>query len=264
MSEANLSRREELLADGALAELAGADEAAFAELVRDPAARAEFAALEQTAALVSAHAIETRAADPDPSMARLVAKLQADAWAYFVGRADSRATTGTPPDRAAQSAMPWRRVAPWLLAAALAIALAWPHGARPLSRSPQQARAELLSAGHAVVHCDLRPGSSPRAGNLSGDVVWDPVRQEGFLRLCSLPPLPPTQSYQLWIVDKKREGPPVDGGRLELAGIQDGEVVLPVAARLPVQHAGAFVLTIEADIGAVVSAQRDVVAIATP
>lgn len=264
MSETNLSRREELLADAALAELASSDEAAFEALVRDTAARAEFAALERTAAMVSSYGIETPAEDPDQTMARLMAKLQADAWAYFVGRAEPRATTATPPDRGAPPGARWRLAAPWLLAAALAVALAWPRGASPRSLSPQQARAELLSAGHAVVHCDWRPGSSPRAGALSGDVVWDPVRQEGFLRLRSLPPLPPTQSYQLWIVDKKREGPPVDGGRLARTTTQDGEVVLPVAARLPVQHAGAFVLTIEADIGAVVSAQRDVVAIATP
>ncbi|MBL8752480.1 MAG: anti-sigma factor, partial [Planctomycetes bacterium] len=129
--------------------------------------------------------------------------------------------------------------------------------------SPDRARAALLADATGLVRCEWTPGPSPQRGEVRGDVVWDPHRQHGFLRLSGLPELDLGHRYQLWIVDGTRQGPPVDGGLLGPRGAAT-EVVVPIVAKLPVRQPAAFVLTVESADGVVVSAQEHVVAIAKP
>lgn len=260
MSDSVPTRREELLADGALAWLDDADEPVFTALLADSSARCEFAALEQAAAAASLGLLEPAIAGAAgggaADLVRLTAKLQADALAYFA--AHPAATASRLPDRHRG----WRSV-PWLLAAASLLLLLWPGRGDDRPVPPAAARAVLLQSNAPVVSCAWQPGPSPARGEVAGDVVWDAARQEGFLRLRGLPALDPEHRYQLWIVDAARQGPPVDGGLLALPP-DPGEVVVHVAARLPVREPAAFVLTVEAAHGAVVSAQEHVVAIARP
>lgn len=272
MNDHVLTRREELLADGALDWLEGGDATAFDALLRDAAVRADFAAIERTAAVASLALGEPPAAVP-ADLVRLTAKLQADALAFFAGRGRpdgsaprlvGPAPAPEPPMGQAQATPPSHhvlRVLPWLLAAASLLILLWPQFVG--QPAPAVARAALLKSDAMLVQCDLQPGPSPRGGEVTGDVVWAADRQEGFLRLRGLPPLDPGHRYQLWIVDATREGPPVDGGLLDLPP-SPGEVVVHVASRLPVQKAAAFVITLEDAKGVVVSQREHVVAIAKP
>lgn len=241
---------DELLVDAALGQLATDDANAFTALLERADARAELDALERTAALVG----YATAPLPSPTAAEsavLLSRLHDDARAFFAGL-----------ERAERRRRPFAPL-PWLLAAAAVLPWAWPRTAAT-ERDPGLDRAALLGSGQPVVQCAWQPGPSERRGEVHGDVVWDAVGQRGFLRLSGLPTLPRHQRYQLWIVDASRQGPPVDGGLLPNADDSHAEVVIPVQARLPVQQAAAFVLTIEDEHGAVVSAQQHVVAIARP
>lgn len=252
MSDLQPTRREELLADGALAWLDDRDAAAFAAVMRDPTAAAEFAGFERAVAAVTIACVEPAAAE-QTRLLQLTAKLQADAQAFF-------AATGPAARPLAAGRSPWLRLSPWAIAAASLLFAMWPGAA---TATPASARASLLQSSADVVRCAWQPGPSPRRGTIEGDVVWDAARQEGYLRLRGLPELDPSQRYQLWIVDGDRSGPPVDGGLLALPPVA-GEAVVRVSPRLPVAKAKAFVLTVERAEGAVVSAQEHVVAIATP
>ncbi len=149
---------------------------------------------------------------------------------------------------------------PFLLGAAAGIATTfalWPPTSAPL---PADRRTALLQQD-TTTRIAWRAGPSERHGVVAGDVVWNTAAQEGYLRLDGLQPLPPDHQYQLWIVDGTRTGAPVDGGLFDL--LTQGEVVVPIQARLPVAAATAFVITVEQRGGAVVSEQTDVVAIAS-
>lgn len=256
MSDLQPTRREELLADGALAWLDDGDAAAFEALVRDPAARSEHAVLERTAATAALVCGEPEVAPDQVRLLRLLGRLEADARRHFAARL------------AAPQPMPMPgrpvRLWPWLVtAASLTVAwFAWRGPDVPPVPPPAEARLAMLQAGGATT-CPWQPGPSPLRGQVEGDVVWNATTQEGFLRLRGLPPLGPDQRYQLWIVDSARNGPPVDGGLLALPPA-NGEAVVHVVPRLPVAQAAAFVLTVETARGVVVSAQEHVVAIAKP
>jgi hypothetical protein len=257
VNEPALTRRDELLADGVLGWLEGGDDAALHAVLRDASARRELLALERTAALAS-RALAPVEDDQHPRLVGLAAKLHGDAMAFLAAGAAPRAV-----EAPASVAPARRRLLPWAIAAA-AIVLAMWRGREEAGLAPPRARDALLRSRDGLLTCTWQPGpASDQRTAVGGDVVWNPARQEGYLRLQGLPALDPAHRYQLWIVDAAREGPPVDGGLLPPLA-HDGEAVVRIDARLPVQRAAAFVLTRERAEGAVVSAQDHVVAIAKP
>ena len=74
---------------------------------------------------------------------------------------------------------------------------------------------------------------------------------------------PTVEQYQLFIVDRKREGPPVDGGVFNVPAGQD-ELRLAVDAKLLIGDPAAFVITVERPGGVVVSRQERVAMVAAP
>jgi anti-sigma-K factor RskA len=102
----------------------------------------------------------------------------------------------------------------------------------------------------------------PAAAGVSGDVVWDPATQRGFLHFVGLAPNDPAvHQYQLWIFDGRRDQRyPVDGGVFDVPS-NASEVVIPIHAALPVLSAKAFAVTVEKPGGAVVSGREHVVAL---
>lgn len=103
---------------------------------------------------------------------------------------------------------------------------------------------------------------------VTGDVVWDPETNEGFMRFRNLPPNDPQEKkYQLWIVDSTRgtplQVPPVDGGLFDVRPTEDGEWIVPFTAKLPVGEATGFGVTLEDARGVVVSDQEVKAVIAT-
>ncbi|MCA8959147.1 MAG: anti-sigma factor [Planctomycetes bacterium] len=99
-----------------------------------------------------------------------------------------------------------------------------------------------------------QPPSSERFRSVTGEVVWIPSEQRGFLLFSSLPALDPTrEQYQLWIVDDAtRRRHPVDGGVFDHPGTE-GAVIVPFHSRLEVFTASAFAVTVEQPGGVVVS-----------
>jgi anti-sigma-K factor RskA len=108
----------------------------------------------------------------------------------------------------------------------------------------------------------LAATKDPAAAGVSGDVVWDPVTQRGFLHFTGLAANDPAvHQYQLWIFDASRDKRyPVDGGVFDVPA-NAAEVVIPIRAALMVYKPAAFAVTVEKPGGAVVSARDHVVAL---
>jgi len=106
---------------------------------------------------------------------------------------------------------------------------------------------------------DWKPNAD---GEISGFVVWNDRLQTGFMAFDSLPVNDPRiEQYQLWIFDAARDDErPVDGGVFDFAFDRlvqvDGRTLVPVDAKLPIERAKMFALTIEAPGGVVVSGRE--------
>ncbi|MFI4871213.1 MAG: anti-sigma factor [Phycisphaerales bacterium JB061] len=103
---------------------------------------------------------------------------------------------------------------------------------------------------------------------VTGDVVWDPETNKGYMRFDNLPANDPKVSrYQLWIVDQARgtplQVPPVDGGMFDVEASEDGQWIVPFTAHLPVGEVFGFGVTVEGPDGVVVSDQTAKAVIAT-
>jgi hypothetical protein len=141
---------------------------------------------------------------------------------------------------------------------------------------PERARAEFLQAATDTVSWpwavwDQKSGlpGDPAVSSIKGDVVWSPSQQRGYMKFRGINTCKAGQEvYQLWIIDATRpDSPPVDGGVFEVSMSQknrDGEVIVPIAAKLPVGRPAAFAITMEPPGGVVVSKQDRRVAIAVP
>ncbi len=198
---------------------------------------------------------------------RLLADARARAGAQDIPRATatvtdigSRKPAGTEPQAGGGNGLAsstFNRLG-WAAAAMLLVALLVvnrplpeePGGAR---LEPAEARAELIREEPATLVVPWSPPDVPGYAGVTGDVVWNNEKQEGYLRLAGMPANDPARSqYQLWIVDPERDEQPVDGGVFDIpAGA--GEVVVPIRAKLGIVDPQAFAITREQPGGVVVS-----------
>lgn len=128
----------------------------------------------------------------------------------------------------------------------------------------REARASL-AAQPGTVQWAWTSTDDPAAEGASGDVVWNPRAQEGYMRFRGLAANDPSQrQYQLWIFDAGRdERFPVDGGVFDVpAGA--GEVIVPIHAKLPVGEVALFAVTVEPPGGVVVSSRERIAVLAQP
>lgn len=150
-------------------------------------------------------------------------------------------------------------------AAAVAIVIAavawWPEfGRTPATppASPDFLLTRLLEEPTTTqVQCSCTEDPLCRGEKSCGNVVWNPDRGEGYLRLVGIEPNDPQEfQYQLWIVDSTRdERYPVDGGVFDVPS-DCGEVIVPIRAALPVGSAALFAVSVEKPGGVVVSDRR--------
>lgn len=95
-------------------------------------------------------------------------------------------------------------------------------------------------------------GGDERFANCTGEVIWNAEAQTGYMKLAGLPVNDPTQEqYQLWIVDPARDAEPIDGGVFDITA--QGEVIVPIDAKLRSDSPAVFAITIEQPGGVVVS-----------
>ena len=108
---------------------------------------------------------------------------------------------------------------------------------------------------------EFASASDPYTG-LSGEVIWNDEKQEGYMSLENLAVNDPTKNqYQLWIVDPERDELPVDGGVFDITQ-KDGKSIIPIRNALAINKPVAFVITLEQPGGVVKSKQEIVVALA--
>ena len=133
----------------------------------------------------------------------------------------------------------------------------------PVKLTPAQEMAELLASGNAIIKANWSAGNVKALNNISGDVVWSDEKQKGYMRFRGLPVNDKNkETYQLWIFDKTQDkATPIDGGTFDVD--QNGEVVIPINAKLKTREPGMFAVTVEKPGGVVVSKREKVAALAT-
>lgn len=180
---------------------------------------------------------------PDAPAPKQVAAVPAAPPARVVPAAPARPAAGSSTRSAGQAAPP-------------------PAVTPPAAPDPTAER-EALVAQRFVLRRNWAPAGDPAGRSVQGDVVWDARAQTGYMRFVGLRRNDPAlEQYQLWIFDGRRdERYPVDGGVFDVRS-GDGEVVVPIRARLPVGTPLAFAVTIERPGGVVVSDRSRVVVIA--
>ncbi len=211
-----------------------------------------------------------------PMPASLQAKLTRDADRFF-GSSEEEARAGRREVTDNAGGRWWFGWLGWAAAAAACVALAVSLFTRPDDRranippmptptpveqlTPEQQRQRLMDSPGQLIRADWAPGKMSNI-SVSGDVVWSEEKQAGYIRLKGLPRNDPAkETYQLWIVDGEQDPKtPIDGGVFDINS--DGEVIIPIDAKIRVRDPKAFAITIERPGGVVVSRQERLPALA--
>lgn len=236
-------------------------------------ARWESAAAELAAAMASEDA-----ATREPLPAALADRIISNGEAMV--RAQPQVTSAAPmqtPVRALPAPRSSGRLVAWggwLAAAALALWIAVPRtvpsrdvalagtGTAALD-SAALLRDSLLARDSVVERLAWTATADSAARGASGDVVWSARAQRGVMRIAGLQANDRRRwQYQLWIFDKSRDQKyPVDGGVFDVPQGK-GEVLVPIDARVPVNDAVMFAVTVEPAGGVVVSTRERIALLA--
>lgn len=159
-----------------------------------------------------------------------------------------------------RSLVGFRELASWFVAIAASVLVfatwlpSWSNrDARNVTlASAEQRRENLMANAPDIVRVAWQKPTDAEVDGLQGDIVWSSKSQEGYMRLNSLAKNNPTvEQYQLWIFDPERDEKPIDGGVFDID--KEGEVVVPIQAKLPVGKPTLFAITVEKPGGVVVS-----------
>ncbi len=143
------------------------------------------------------------------------------------------------------------------------VATAPPQVEVPRVLTASEKREDLLRSTAGLTKADWAAGNVKELKDLSGDIVWSDEKQTGYMRFRGLPVNDAKkETYQLWIFDKTQDkATPIDGGTFDVAS--NGEVVIPVDAKLKAVEPGMFAITVEKPGGVVVSKREKIAALAT-
>jgi hypothetical protein len=135
-----------------------------------------------------------------------------------------------------------------------------PPVAQPVTPPTAAEERAALLAKADTLKAALGATKDPAAAGVTGDVVWDPATQRGFLHFSGLAANDPAvHQYQIWIFDGARDKRfPVDGGVFDIPA-NTSDVVIPIRAALMVHKPAAFAVTVEKPGGVVVSGREHVV-----
>ena len=243
--------------------------------ISEPGETEEFRSLEMTAAAINLAGIAE-----EPMPAHLYSKISTDAGKY-IGTESRAAQPVFTSDQifSKPGSRSWFGWLGWAAAAAACIALAvnlWftrmqpapvdraqnaPPVETPRIVTPAEAREEMLKSGAGMVKASWTAGNVKNM-QVTGDIVWSDAKQTGFMRFRGLPVNDPSKNtYQLWIFDKTQDkATPIDGGTFDVNS--DGEVVIPINAKLKASGPEMFAVTMEKPGGVVVSKREKIAAIA--
>lgn len=281
-------RAAELLADRALDILSPSDEQEMTELLatNPDLDETEF---ERTAAILAAIPLAESAEDmPDTVRQAIegkaaeflgVAQIDVETSAFSASDSSTSSTMSVPqPERpqisqtrtSGPAAVPpaFSSRLGWIAAAA-AVVLALTGWLPRLTESEPPTAVELRDR-LATLAADLDSSSwmthkrwKDEELAVSGEVIWSDELQEGYMTIRGMPKNDAAKKqYQLWIYDEVHAAPkpPVDGGVFDCG--DDGEIVIPIDARILVRNPSLFGITIEDAGGVVVSDQKELVLIA--
>ena len=177
------------------------------------------------------------------------------------------------------TAKPWFAWLGWATAAAASVALAvnlfsprtptniatnpaTPTPTQEKKLGPAELRQQFVNAPGQVMTAQWGKGNVKEIVDVSGDVVWSDEKQAGYLRLKGLPKNDVSkETYQLWIFDETQDAKtPIDGGTFDINA--DGEVIIPIDAKLKAKNPQMFAVTIEKPGGVVVSGRGKIAALA--
>ncbi len=244
-------------------------------------ANRELRTLEMTAAAINMAGVDT----DEPLPAHLYSKIAADA-AKYVGapEAQEEAAAPWPPtigremfaDKPGSSLFGWLG---WAAAAAACVALianiwltrvASPDVSQlpptpipsPRPLTPQEQLAAFERSTPDLVKASWAPGNMKEMRGVTGEVVWSDKKQAGFIRIQGLAIKgAPDYCYQLWIFDKVQDkATPIDGGIFDVDS--EGEVIVPINAKIKPEGPTMFALTLERHGGVVVSKRDKLAALA--
>ncbi len=133
----------------------------------------------------------------------------------------------------------------------------------PRELTPSERRQQLIDSELSIIKANWAAGNVKDLKDVSGDVVWSDSKQQGYMRFRGLPVNDKTkETYQLWIFDKTQDkATPIDGGVFDVNS--DGEVIVPIDAKLAASEPALFAITIEKPGGVVVSKREKIAALAT-
>lgn len=226
---------------------------------------------ELAAAAIAVTEIDAREEMP----AHLKSRILASAGDYF-GDAEQDEMQKTFAFEPKRSAASWLG---WLVAAAACVALAvnilWTRQQAPQvitvgpTPSPtvekldprKDFEAMLASAGVVKALVGPPPKAPAELAQVAGNVVWSDAKQAGYIRLRGLPRNDPSAStYQLWIYDEtQKKETPIDGGTFDVNA--EGEIIVPIDAKLRAKKPNTFAITIEKPGGVVVSDGKRIAAL---
>lgn len=130
------------------------------------------------------------------------------------------------------------------------------------SLNAAQMRQRLVDSSPDVIKTEWAEPDAAKAIGIKGDVVWSNSKQVGYLRFTGLPKNDKTkETYQLWIFDANQDDKaPIDGGIFDVSA--DGEVIIPINAKIEVTKPTMFAVTAEKPGGVVVSKREKLLTIA--
>lgn len=254
---------------------------------------AEYDRLSTAAGLDDAESFELAAAaiaaaglgDIEPMPATLRSSLESRADEWFSSAAAEGIAFSAPDDHEEMQQvftleppkMSWTSWLGWVFAAAACVVLAVniyqtrqqdltagvpPTRETPATPDPARAHDELASQPGVIVAEWSAGSKDPELASVAGDVVWSDEKQTGYMKFRNLPANDKSKTtYQLWIFEENQgDKTPIDGGVFDVDA--NGEVVIPIEAKLKTRKPFLFAVTVEKPGGVVVSKREKIAALA--
>ena len=123
-------------------------------------------------------------------------------------------------------------------------------------------RNQLIASASDKIQTTWTDFNPKQPKNVTGDVVWSNSLQKGYVKLHGLPVNDKAkETYQLWIFDAEQNPKtPVDGGVFDVD--QNGDLIIPINAKIKVRKPTMFAVTAEKPGGVVVSDLSKVMSVA--